>query len=79
MKGKGILWVYGALLVLLSWVVPVSAAETADEITTMLTWWDEFGSDWEKAEELIEFAGTEDMLYLLADNTVEKQNEQQQQ
>lgn len=78
MRRKGILLMCGTLLVVLSGIASVSVAETADEIATMLTWWDEVGSDWEKAGEFIEFAGV-DQEYLLADNTVEKNDEQQQQ
>lgn len=78
MKGKGILWVYGVLLLTLVWVTPGRADETADDIAKMLTWWDEFGSDWEDAKELIEFATT-DTVYLLADNTMETQDERQSQ
>ncbi len=62
MQRKGILKVYCALLVSLMWVMPaVSAAadESAEEITTMLTWWDEVGSDWEAAGDFIEFAATD--------------------
>jgi hypothetical protein len=78
MGRKGILWVYSILLVLLINVGSVVAAETADEITTMLTWWDEVGSEWEQAEAFIEFAGN-DQEYLLADNSMESEDEQQQQ
>ncbi|MDD5394229.1 MAG: hypothetical protein PHE17_14545 [Thiothrix sp.] len=60
---------YG-LLILLVWFLPASADETADEITEMMSWWDEYGSYWDDANELIEFAG-EDSLYMLAENTVE--------
>ncbi|QTR47527.1 hypothetical protein J9253_06220 [Thiothrix litoralis] len=77
MIGKGFLWNI-IFWVSLSGVVPVAAAETADDIATMLTWWDEVGSDWEKAEAFIEFAGT-DKEYQLASNTVESSDEQQQQ
>ncbi|UJS23806.1 hypothetical protein [Thiothrix winogradskyi] len=66
------------MLLLLINVGAVVAAETADEITTMLTWWDDVGSEWEQAEAFIEFAGNEPE-YLLADNSVEMVNEQQQQ
>lgn len=78
MRRKGILWIGNILLLLLINVGAVVAAETADEITTMLTWWDDVGSEWEQAEAFIEFAGNEPE-YLLADNSVEMVNEQQQQ
>lgn len=74
---KGILWSMVCWVSLVG-VAPVVAAETADDIATMLTWWDEVGSDWEKAEAFIEFAGT-DKEYQVADNTVESGDEQQQQ
>ena len=77
MIGKGFLWNI-VFWVSLSGVVPVAAAETADDIATMLTWWDEVGGDWEKAEAFIEFAGT-DKEYQLASNTVESSDEQPQQ
>ncbi len=78
MLRKGILWVCSTLVVLLVSVGSVAAAETAEEITTMLTWWDEVGSEWEKAEAFIEFAGN-DQEYLLADNAMEQADDQQQQ
>ncbi len=78
MRRKGILWVCNLWLLLLINVGAVAVAETADEITTMLTWWDDVGSEWEQAEAFIEFAGNEPE-YLLADNSVEMENEQQQQ
>lgn len=78
MRRKGILRMYAVLLVSSVWVLPVAAAETAEDIATMLTWWDEVGSDWEKADAFIEFAGTE-TEYQLADNTVESDDEPQQQ
>ena len=78
MRRKGILWIGNILLLLLINVGAVAAAETAEEITTMLTWWDDVGSEWEQAEAFIEFAGNEPE-YLLADNSVERKNEQQQQ
>ena len=78
MQRKGILWIVSTLAVSLMTVGSVAAAETADEITTMLTWWDEVGSEWEKAEAFIEFAGN-DQEYLLADNAMEQEDDQQQQ
>lgn len=78
MQRKGILWIVSTLMVSLMTVGSVVAAETADEITTMLTWWDEVGSEWEKAEAFIEFAGN-DQEYLLADNAMEQEDDQQQQ
>jgi hypothetical protein len=62
----------------LSSAAPVTAAETADDIAKMLTWWDEVGSDWEKAEAFIEFAGTEP-TYQLAENTTEESDDEPQQ
>ena len=77
MIGKGILWNI-VLWVSLVGVVPVAVAEeTADDIAKMLTWWDDVGSDWEKAQAFLELAGTE-KEYLLADNTVKSDDEQSQ-
>lgn len=78
MQRKGILWIVSTLVVSLMTVGSVAAAETAAEITTMLTWWDEVGSEWEKAEAFIEFAGN-DQEYLLAENAMEQEDDQQQQ
>lgn len=81
MKRNGILLGYCALLIALVWIAPISAEESAEDITAMLTWWDEFGSDWDDAGELIEFAATDTDTnwYLLADNTMEMQDEKQPQ
>ncbi|MBO0613961.1 MAG: hypothetical protein RL122_2727 [Pseudomonadota bacterium] len=77
MTRKGILSVCAMLWALLA-ATPVTADETADDIAKMLTWWDEVGSDWEKAEAFIEFAGTE-KTYQLADNTTEESDDESQQ
>ena len=79
MKRKGILAGYCALLLVWVWIMPVAAAEDSDDITAMLTWWDEFGSDWEDAKELIEFAAMDMPLHVLAENTMEMQHGTQQQ
>ncbi|OQX11209.1 MAG: hypothetical protein BWK73_18240 [Thiothrix lacustris] len=78
MQRKGILWAQSLLLALLLNAGAVAAAETAAEITTMLTWWDEVGSEWEQAEAFIEFAGN-DQEYYLAANTMEQEHDEQQQ
>ena len=70
MKRTGVRWAVGLLWLLLVWFAPVSADDSAEDITEMLSWWDEYGSYWEEANELIEFAG-EDPIYRLAENTVE--------
>ncbi len=77
MTRKGILSVC-AMLLALSAATPANADESADDIAKMLTWWDEVGSDWEKAEAFIEFAGTE-KTYQLADNTTEESDDESQQ
>lgn len=70
MKRTGVRWAVGMLWLLLTWFAPVYADDTAEDITEMLSWWDEYGSYWEEASELIEFAG-EGPIYRLAENTVE--------
>jgi hypothetical protein len=62
------------VLLLLVWFMPVYADETADEITEMMSWWDEYGSYWDDAKDVIEFAGIEPLvepILVLAENTVE--------
>lgn len=59
-------------------IPPAFAEESAEEIAKMLTWWDEFGSDWDKTKELIELTLTDTpttQTYVLAENTVEKRND----
>ncbi|MEB4591465.1 hypothetical protein VSS37_10780 [Candidatus Thiothrix sp. Deng01] len=73
MKRKGILIGY-CMLAALTWMAPISAEENSDDITAMLTWWDEFGSDWEEAKELIDFVAMDTTPYLVADNTMEMQD-----
>lgn len=70
MKRTGVRWAVGLLWLSLAWFAPVLAEDTAEDITEMLSWWDEYGSYWEEVSELIEFAG-EDPIYRLAENTVE--------
>lgn len=82
MGRKGILQVISMLLILLVNTTSVAADETAEDITTMLTWWDEVGSEWEQAKAFIEFAGNDhvnDQKYLLVKNTMEQLDDQQQQ
>jgi hypothetical protein len=70
MERKGIRHVcWMAVLCLSGWFAPVQAAETADEIMAMMAWWDEYGSYWDEADALIEFAG-DAPVYVLAENTV---------
>ncbi|MBU0653713.1 MAG: hypothetical protein KJ914_01120 [Gammaproteobacteria bacterium] len=60
------------VLALLVWLTPAVADETADEITLMMAWWDEYGSYWDEAEDLIEFTSDEPGFMLAdADNTME--------
>lgn len=55
-------------------------ADSVDDIAAMLTWWDELGSDWEEAKEFIELtAVNEETPYVLAENTVETLQDEQQQ
>lgn len=68
MKGKGFLGISCMALVLLFGVAPVFAEETSDEITTMMRWWDDVGSDWEEAKDVIELA-VDEPVYELADST----------
>ncbi|QTR49718.1 hypothetical protein [Candidatus Thiothrix anitrata] len=70
MKRTGVRWAVALLWLMLAWVAPVFADDSAEDIMDMLSWWDEYGSYWEEASELIEFAG-EDPIYRLAENTVE--------
>ncbi|MBJ6611286.1 MAG: hypothetical protein JG718_13065 [Candidatus Thiothrix moscowensis] len=70
MDRKGLRSSLCVFFVLLLWLVPAAADETVEEITSMMEWWDEYGSYWDEAEGLIEFASDEP-IYLLADNTVE--------
>lgn len=70
MERKGIRFGCVGFLCLLVWILPVSAQETADDITEMLAWWDEYGRYWEEASDLIDFAG-DAPLFTLAANTVE--------
>jgi hypothetical protein len=70
MDRKGLRSSLCVFFVLLLWLVPAAADETVEEITSMMEWWDEYGSYWDEAEGLIEFASDEP-IYLLADNTME--------
>jgi len=76
MDRKGICWGCYGLLMLLLWFVPAYADETADDITDMMAWWDNVGHDWDEADELMQFAST-GLVYVLADNTLEKSDESQ--
>lgn len=72
MNRKGIRVGCGLLLTLVVCFMPAAADETADEITAMMAWWDEYGSYWDEAEDLIEFAGDEPIFMLAdADNSME--------
>lgn len=74
MGGKGIL---GCGVVALLLTAPAFAEESAKEIADMLTWWDEFGSNWDEAKEFISMAAATDTVTVqekptvLAANTVE--------
>lgn len=76
MDGKGSL--QAGLVALLLLVPPAFAEESAEEIAKMLTWWDEFGSDWDETKELIELTLMDTptpQAYVLAENTVEKRDD----
>ncbi len=74
MNRKGIRVGCGVILGLLVWFAPAGADETADEITMMMAWWDEYGSYWDEAKDLMEFAGDESIFMLAnADNSMETQ------
>ncbi|MFN3785254.1 MAG: hypothetical protein ACK4RS_00305 [Thiothrix sp.] len=76
MYGKGRLEA-GLVALALLVIPPAFAEESAEEIAKMLTWWDEFGSDWDKTKELIELTLTDTPVkqaYALAENTVEKRD-----
>lgn len=70
MKKTGVNWAVGLSWSLLVWFTPLSADDTAEDITDMLSWWDDYGSYWEEASEWMEFTG-EYATYSLAENTVE--------
>ena len=69
MKRNGIRHVCGIGVLLMVWLMPVHADDTAEEITAMMAWWDEYGSYWDEASELLEFAG-DIPVYVLAENTL---------
>jgi hypothetical protein len=68
MKRKGFLKTSCVALVLLLGIMPAFAGETSDEITTMLAWWDDVGSDWDAAKDVLELA-VDEPVYELADST----------
>ncbi len=68
MSGKGILGVSSVSLTLLLCATPAAASESAEEITTMLSWWDEVGSTWDEVGEIVDLAATEQEPCVLADN-----------
>ncbi len=79
MSRKGILFC-SLLVAILGWITPVVAGETVEEITTMMNWWEDVGSTWEEARDVIELAGDElppEPVYALADNTPEREHETQ--
>lgn len=81
MYGKGSLQAGLAALILVL-MPPAFAEESAEEIAKMLTWWDEFGSDWDKTKELIELTLTDTpttQTYVLAENTVGKHDDKHSQ
>ena len=66
-SGKGFLVV---VICLLTWMVPVVAEETADDIVAMMDWWDEYGRYWDEigadsaeVEDEISFAWLEEATY----------------
>lgn len=44
-KRKGCLAI---ALLLATWIVPVNADDSADEIVAMISWWEEYGQYWEE-------------------------------
>ena len=73
MKRKGFLWHCGLFLVFLTCCSTVNAEESADEITTMLTWWDEVGSTWDEAGDMMELSNADHTnVYVVAENAVEQ-------
>ena len=70
MKRNGILWC-GVIIILAACCSSVLAGESADDITSMLTWWEEVGSTWDEAGDMMELTDAES-VYLIAENTVEE-------
>ena len=74
MKRKGFLLHCGLFLALLTHYPIASAGESADEITTMLTWWDEVGSTWDEVGDMIELSDTNNTnVYVMAENAVKQE------
>ncbi len=74
MKRKGFLLHCGLFLALLTYYPIASAGESADEITTMLTWWDEVGSTWDEVGDMIELSDTNNTnVYVMAENAVKQE------
>ncbi|MEN9502755.1 MAG: hypothetical protein RI964_2040 [Pseudomonadota bacterium] len=71
MKRNGILWHCGVIIILAACCSSVLAGESADDITSMLTWWEEVGSTWDEAGDMMELTDAES-VYLIAENTVEE-------
>lgn len=58
------------VIFLTTWMVPVSADETADDIVNMMGWWQEYGRYWDEIgadtaglDDELSFAGLEEFLY----------------
>jgi hypothetical protein len=75
MKGKGFLKTSCVALALWLGVMPVFAGETSDEITTMLTWWDNVGSDLDEAKDVLDLA-VDEPVYELADSSSQDTTEE---
>ncbi len=74
MKRKGFLWHCGLFLALLTYYSIANAGESADEITTMLTWWEEVGSTWDEVGDMIELSDTNNTnVYVMAENAVKQE------
>lgn len=55
MRRNGIL-VYGLLAAVLFISAVSLADETAEDVATMMTWWEDVGKTWEESRELLDFA-----------------------
>ena len=51
--------------ILLVWLVPVSAEESADDIIAMMGWWEEYGRYWDEIG--IDAGGDDDMSFAYLD------------
>ncbi len=61
MRRKGIL-VYGLVAATLMLSTVSLAEETAEEVTTMMNWWEDVGKTWEESRELLDLTAQEPPL-----------------